>query len=329
VSRTLYDLFLRLWRLRPTAGRTKRDFLSLAELTGEEVDGLLNLAAEVKAYPSVFQQTLEGRAIALLFEKPSLRTRVTFEVGALQLGGHSIYLGPGDVGLGKRESAADVARNLARWVDAVVVRTFGHHTLEELAAAAHIPVVNALSDREHPCQAVADLLTVQEQKGRLRGLHLVFVGDGNNVAHSLAQGAAKTGMHFTLACPAGYGPDAAVWEAAVKAAAHSGAHLRVVHDAAEAVEGADAIYTDVWASMGQEAEAAERRRIFLPFQVNARLLARAKPDALFLHCLPAHRGEEVTDEVLDGRRSVVLEQAENRLHVAKAVLLALLWEVRQ
>jgi ornithine carbamoyltransferase len=328
MSRTLYDLFLRLWRLRPTAGRTKRDFLSLQDLSAEELDGLLNLAAEVKAYPTVFQHALEGRALALLFEKPSLRTRVTFEVGALQLGGHSIYLAPGDVGLGKREAVADVARNLARWVDAIVVRTFGHHILEELAAAAHIPVVNALSDREHPCQAAADLLTLQEQKGRLRGLHLAFVGDGNNVAHSLAQGAAKTGMHFTIACPPGYEPDAAVLEALDAEAGVSGARIRVVHDPAEAVRDADAVYTDVWASMGQEEEAAERRRVFAPFQVNEELMARAKPGALFLHCLPAHRGEEVTDAVLDGRNSVVLEQAENRLHVAKAVLLALLWEVR-
>ncbi len=310
--------------LQPSSGHTKRDFLSLHDLTAAEMEGLLDLAAEVKAHPAAWQHTLEGKTAVLVFEKPSLRTRVTFEVGMAQLGGRAIYLAPGDIGLGKREAVKDVARNLARWLDVLVVRTFAQSILEEMAAEVHISVINALSDLLHPCQAVGDLLTLREHRGRLQGLRLAFVGDGNNVAHALAQAAAKTGIHLTIATPRGYEPSAIIFQQAREDAVATGARILVMQDPADAVQNVDAVYTDVWASMGQEAEAAERRKIFSRYQVNSELMALAKPDALFLHCLPAHRGEEVTDEVLDGAQSVVLDQAENRLHVAKAVLLALL-----
>jgi len=329
VSHALQDLSLRLWSLQPRSGSTKRDFLSLHDLSNWELEGLLDLARELKSFPAPFHRALEGKTVAMIFEKPSLRTRVTFEVGMAQMGGHAIYLSPSDISLGKREAVKDVARNLARWVDAIVIRTFAHSILTEMAHEAHVPIVNALSDLLHPCQAVADMLTLREAKGQLRGARLAYVGDGNNVAHALAQAAARLGVHFTIACPRGYEPDATVFREAYADAESTGASLLVVQDPAEAVLDADAVYTDVWASMGQEAEAEKRRKTFAPYQVNSRLMAVAKPDAVFLHCLPAHRGEEVTDEVLDGSQSVVLEQAENRLHVAKAVLLALVGEVKQ
>ena len=312
------------WGLRPAEGQIKRDFLTLLDLTVEEMEGLLGLARAVKRQPALFHHMLDGRNIALVFEKPSLRTRVTFEVGARQLGADTIYLAPSDIALGHREPARDVACNLARWVDAVVVRTFGHGLLTEMAAAAHIPIVNALSDKFHPCQAVADFLTLRELKGHLPGLRLAWVGDGNNVAHSLMLAAARTGVHFTMAVPHGYEPDTAVYQRARADAAETGAVIELVYDPAVAVRNADAVYTDVWTSMGQEAETEHRRLLFAPYRVDRELMALAKPDAVFMHCLPAHRGEEVTSEVLDGSASVVLEQAENRLHVAKAVLLALL-----
>ena len=324
MSQTRPELSLRLGRLQPRAGQSKRDFLSLHDLSFSEVQGLLDLAVEVKSHSRAFERALERKVLALIFEKPSLRTRVTFEVAMTQLGGHAIYLAPGDIALGKREAVKDVARNLACWIDALAVRCFAHSVLEEMAAEARVPVINALSDLLHPCQAVADALTLRERKGDLRGLRLAYVGDGNNVAHALAQVAAKTGMHLTLAVPQGYRPDALVFQQARADAAATGATLLVVEDSADAVHDADAVYTDVWASMGQESQAEERRGIFARYQVTSWLMALAKPNALFMHCLPAHRGEEVTDEVLDGPQSVVLEQAENRLYVAKALLLALL-----
>ena len=326
MARTFGDFSVQLWRLPPRAGRTKRDFLSLHDLTASEMEGLLDLAFEVKRRPAAFENALERKTLALVFEKPSLRTRVSFEVGMAQLGGRAIYLGPSDIALGRREAVKDVARNLARWVDAIAIRTFSHHTIEEMADEAHVPVINALSDLLHPCQAVADVLTLRELKGDLRGLRLAFIGDGNNVAHALAQAAAKTGLHLVLATPRGYEPAAGIFRQAREDAVATGAKISIVQDPADAVQGADAVYTDVWASMGQEAEAEERRKIFTRYQVNSYLMPLAKPDAVFMHCLPAHRGEEVTDPVLDGPHSVVLEQAENRLHVAKAVLLALLGE---
>jgi len=312
------------WRLLPSPHQIKRDFLSLADLTPREFRDLLALTEEVKRQRGDYRDALWGRCAALLFEKPSLRTRVTFQVGMTQLGGQAIYLAPGDIALGKRESVSDVARNLARWVDVLVIRTFAHCTLEEMAAAAPIPVINALSDRLHPCQAVADLLTIREHKERLAGIQLAYVGDSNNVAHALLQACALAGAHLTLASPPGYEPEATIFARAQETARNSGAELRVTNDPADAVRGADAVYTDVWTSMGQEAETETRRSAFAAYQVNRALMNLAKPDAIFLHCLPAHRGEEVSTEILDGLQSVVLDQAENRLHVHKALLLALL-----
>ncbi|MBI3664379.1 MAG: ornithine carbamoyltransferase [Acidobacteria bacterium] len=321
-------LFLGRWRLRPAPGHTKRDLLSLHNLTIAEFSALLDLAEEMKQHPESFQGLLTGRTLALIFEKPSLRTRVTFEVGMVQLGGHPIYLAPADIALGKREVVKDVARNLARWVNTVAVRTFSQHILEEMAGETNIPIINALSDLLHPLQALADVLTLREVKGRLRGLRLAYVGDGNNVANALAQAAAKTGMHLSIATPRGYEPAASVFMQARVDALPNGAQISVVQEPADAVSGADAVYTDVWTSMGQEHEARDRKKFFANYQVDSALMSLAKPDAVFMHCLPAHRGDEVTDDVLDGPRSVVLEQAENRLHVAKAVLLALLGEPR-
>ena len=297
-----------------------RDLLSLADLTPSETTSLVDLGIRLKTQPSLYRQSLEGRTLAMLFEKPSLRTRVTFELGMTQLGGHALVLGAQEVGLGKREAIKDVARNLARWVDAIMARVFSHESLLELAKHASIPVVNGLSNTEHPCQALGDFMTLHEHKQKLAGLTLAWVGDGNNVAHSLIHGAARLGVRMRVATPPGYEPDAAVVELARRA----GGSIELTHDPAEAVAGADAVYTDVWASMGQEAEAEARQQVFRPYQVNARLMRRAGAKALFMHCLPAHRGLEVTDAVLDGPKSIVYDQAENRLHIQKAILLALL-----
>jgi ornithine carbamoyltransferase len=267
---------------------------------------------------------LEGRQIALLFEKPSLRTRVSFEVAVTSLGGHAIALGPDEVGLGRRESAADVARNLSRLVDAIVLRTFAHGTLTEMASAASVPVVNALTDAEHPCQALADLLTLRRRFGRLQGVRLAFVGDGNNVAHSLMLAGALAGLDVRIATPPGYEPDAGVIERARELAAGHRARVSIGTDPIAAVSGADAVYTDVWTSMGREAEADERRARFAGFGVDESLLAHAAPHVVALHCMPAHRGEEISAAVLDGPRSLALEQAENRRYVQEAVLIELL-----
>lgn len=297
-----------------------RDLLSLAALAPAETTFLIDLGIRVKTQPSLYRQSLEGKTLAMLFEKPSLRTRVTFEVGMSQLGGHALYLGSQEIGLGKREVIKDVARNLTRWVDAVMARVFSHESLVELAKHASIPVVNGLSDIEHPCQALGDFMTLHEHKQKLSGLTLAWVGDGNNVAHSLIHGAARLGVRMRVATPHGYEPNPAV----VAAAQREGGSIELTNDPAEAVAGADAVYTDVWASMGQEAEAEARQRVFRPYQVNSRLMRQAGPKTLFMHCLPAHRGLEVTDEVIDGPKSIVYDQAENRLHIQKAILLALL-----
>jgi ornithine carbamoyltransferase len=312
------------WHLEPATGGHKRDFLSLHDITISEMEALLNLGEEVKARPEAFVAALQGKMAALIFEKPSLRTRVTFEVGFEQMGGHAVYLAPGDIGLGKRESVKDVARNLSRWVDVLIVRTFSQKLLEEMAFAASVPIINALTDLAHPCQAIADLMALREAKGELKGLHLVYVGDGNNVAHSLAHAAGKVGLHLTIACPPGYEPDADMLTEARADGTSTGATIEVVHDPKEVLSTADAVYTDVWTSMGQEKENEERQLVFSAYQVNETLMDMAPPDALFMHCLPAHRGEEVTDEVLDGLQSVALEQAENRLHAHKAILLAVM-----
>jgi ornithine carbamoyltransferase len=268
-------------------------------------------------------RSLAGRQVALLFEKPSLRTRATFDVGVASLGGHALYLSPDEVGIGRRETAADIGRNLSRWVDAIVLRTFAHATLVELAAAASVPVVNALTDLEHPCQALADLLTLRQHLGDVRGRALAFVGDGNNVCHSLLLTAALAGMHVRVATPAGYGPNPDIVRAAIRAGRQNGGQVEIGIDPRAAVRGANAVYTDAWTSMGAEAEADLRRLRFAGFRVDAGLLAGA-PGALVMHCLPAHRGEEISDEALDGRSSVVLDQAENRLYVQQALLVDLL-----
>ena len=297
-----------------------RHVISLHDLVPAEIEFLLKVGQSVKARPSRFRSALEGRTLAMLFEKPSLRTRVTFEVGMEQLGGKALYLGPQEVGLGKRESVKDVARNLSRWVDAVAVRAFAHQTVMELAANASIPVINALSNFEHPCQALGDFLTLLEHKGPLEGKTLAWVGDGNNVAHSLIYGAARLGVRMRIATPAGYEPDRSV----VADAKREGGDIALTHDALEAVVGADAVYTDVWTSIGFEDEAESREEVFRPYQVNAQLLRAAGPQVTFMHSQPARRGEEVTDEVMDSPCSLVYDQVENRLHMQKAILLALL-----
>jgi ornithine carbamoyltransferase len=303
-----------------------RDFLSIDDLSSEELSHLLAYAAELKegAREGRLPPHLAGRVLAMVFEKPSLRTRVTFEVGMWQLGGHAVYLGPQDIQMGTRESVGDVAANLDRWVSGIMARTFAHRTQEELAEGAAIPVINGLSDLEHPCQVLADLLTMLEHYGHLAGLHVAWVGDGNNVCHSLLLGCAKMGAHLTVATPPAYAPHEAVVARAQAIGRGTGARITVVTDPAAAVRGADVVSTDVWTSMGQEAEREARRRIFAPYQLNAALLAQAGPAAIVMHCLPAHRGEEITDEVLDGPQSIVLDQAENRLHAQKALLALLL-----
>lgn len=299
----------------------KKDLVSISDLSGEEIKELFKTAIDIKHKQ---MEVARGKTLVLVFEKPSLRTRVTFSVAFFQLGGQVLYLAPADIGLGKRESVPDVARNLSRWVNAISARTFAHKTVEDLAKYADIPVVNALSDAEHPCQALADFLTIYEHKGKTEGLKMAFFGDGNNVAHSLMLTAAKVGANMAVGCPKGYEPKPEFVEKAKEDARKSGAELVITSDPKEAVKGADVVYTDVWASMGQEDEAAARKKIFAPYQVNAELLKLAKSDALVEHCLPAHRGDEITDDVLDGPHSVVLDEAENRLHIQKAILYKLL-----
>jgi len=300
-----------------------RDLISVADLSVPEVELVFGRAAALKAeYRATrrhVEQVLAGRTLAMLFQKPSLRTRVTFEAGMTQLGGHAVHLATSDVGVGTRESVADVARNLDRWVDGIMVRTFAHAIAEEIAATAHLPVINALTDLEHPCQALADMFTLRERFGAVDGLVLAFVGDGNNVYHSLALLGARMGLEVRLAHPAGFGPDAAL-VARARALAADPERIVIDHDPRAVVRGADVVYTDAWTSMGQEAEAERRRTVFTPYRVDEALLSVAGPTTLVMHCLPAHRGEEITSDVLDGPRSLVLEQAENRLHVQKGFL---------
>jgi ornithine carbamoyltransferase len=304
---------------------TERDFLSSDDLSAEEQSRLLDRAATLKAARGgsdavAGAAALAGKTVAMIFEKPSTRTRVSFETGIAELGGHALPLGSAELQLGRGETIEDTGRVLARYVHGVVVRTFEQDRLERLAQAATIPVINALSDLEHPCQALADLLTIRERKGRLLGIKLTYVGDGNNVAHSLLLAGALAGMQITVATPPGYEPVPQIGKRAAEIAEPTGGAVAVTTDAPEAVRGADVLYTDVWASMGQEREAEERKRSFAAYQVNAALVARAAPDAIVLHCLPAHREEEITAEVLDGPRSAVWDQAENRLHTQKALL---------
>ncbi len=300
------------------------DFLSIRDFTPAQIKELLHLALQIKANPVAYADALKGKTLAMIFEKPSLRTRVTFDVGIQQLGGFSLYLSPAEINLGKRESVYDVAKNLERMVQGIMIRTFAHDIVERMAQYAAIPIINGLTDYSHPCQALADYLTMLEVKGRLAGLKLAFVGDGNNVAHSLMFAGAQLGAHVWVATPPGYEPlrNALCW--AQHRGAETGGSCTLTTDPAEAVRDADVVYTDVWASMGQEGEAEERRRHFLPYQVNGTLFGLAKPDAIFMHCLPAHRGDEVTDEVIDCARSVVFQEAENRLHAQKAIMVRLM-----
>jgi ornithine carbamoyltransferase len=323
--------FIQSQRMAPPVGKSPllkvlhedqlrgRDILGIADLSAKELNLILEVAALLKANKFDDTQTLFGRGqtLAMLFEKPSLRTRVTFEAGMIQLGGSAINL---EGKLGERESIPDIARNLDRWLDGIMARVFDHKSLVQLADNAKIPVISGLCDIEHPCQALADFLTLQEHKGEVQGLTIAYIGDGNNVANSLALAAAKLGCNFIVACPTSYEPLKELWEKALQEAKITGAKLTIVNDPVEAVKGADAVYTDTWVSMGMEAESAVREKIFAPYQVNAALLKHAKPDAIVMHCLPAHRGYEITDEVIDGPQSVVFDEAENRLHVQKAIL---------
>ena len=302
------------------------NLITIADLSTDEVWQILDLARELKEEwrKGGNKPILRGKSLAMIFQKPSLRTRISFEMGMLQLGGQALYLSPNEIQLGVRESVPDVARVLSRYVDGIMARVFAHRHIEELAAHATVPVINGLSDYEHPCQALADLFTIHERRGELAGLKLAYVGDGNNVAHSLLFAATKVGMDIALATPRGYEPDAGVVEKARRFAAGSGSRVTLTDDPTAAVQGADIIYTDVWTSMGQEAERERRLAVFPPYQVNAALVAQAKPDVLVMHCLPAHRGEEITDEVIDGPHSIVFDQAENRLHAQKAILALLM-----
>jgi ornithine carbamoyltransferase len=309
--------------LAPTV-EAANDLLTGTEWVPAQVRELLQLAADVKAQPERYRGALGGRFLAMIFEKPSLRTRVTFEVAIQSLGGSATYLDHSSARLGERESIPDVARNLSRWVQGIVARVFEQNTLEILAEYASIPVINALSDRFHPCQALSDFFTLEERFGSLRGVKLAFIGDGNNMCHSLLLAGARVGAHVRVASPAGYAPDLQIVADARRTAKETRGKIELFRSPQEAVAGVQAVYTDVWASMGQEAETAERAAKFAAYQVNEELMSLASPDAVFLHCLPAHRGAEVTDAVMDGPRSIVFDQAENRLHVQKAILLKLL-----
>ncbi|HYM39361.1 MAG TPA: ornithine carbamoyltransferase [Thermoplasmata archaeon] len=304
---------------------SKRDLLSMLDLETDLV-ATLELAASLKNRTKAGEpyEPLRGKSLAMIFEKASTRTRVSFEVGMTQLGGHALFLSPNDLQVGRGETIADTARVLSRFVDGILYRAFKSENVRELARHATVPVINGLDDKEHPCQIVADLMTIHEQRGELKGLKLAYVGDGNNVCNSLLIGCAEVGMHMTAGVPKGYEPDPGLLAAARRIAAGKEARIEVVHDPFAAVRDADVLYTDVWVSMGMEKEREERERIFLPYQVNAKLVAAAKPDAMVMHCLPAHRGLEITDDVVDGKQSIVFDQAENRLHAQKAILVRFL-----
>ena len=295
----------------------KKDFLTVLDLSANELQRLIKRSIELKSGVDANKCPLIGKSIGLLFEKSSTRTRVSLEVGVYQLGGQSIYMNPKEIQIGRGETIHDSAKVLSRYLNGIIIRTYSHNTLTEFASYASIPVVNGLSDLHHPCQALADLMTVYEKKGKLKGLRLAFIGDGNNVAHSLIEAASLTGMHIILACPKGYEPDPDVLE---KARTSSSGQITVIREPAEAAANADVVYTDVWVSMGQEKDASRKKRKFKKYQINGELLSHAKKDALVLHCMPAHRGEEITDEVMDSPQSAVFDQAENRLHTQKALL---------
>jgi ornithine carbamoyltransferase len=300
------------------------DFLSIRDFTPQEIREFIELGRLIKSNPELFAGSLRGQTLALIFEKPSLRTRVSFDVGIHQLGGFSLYLSPAEINLGKRESVYDVAKNLERMVQGIMIRTFSHDIVDQMAEYAGIPIINGLTDYSHPCQAMADYLTMLEWKGEIAGLKVAFIGDGNNVAHSLMFAGAQLGAQVWVATPPKYEPDSAAIRWATEHAGSLGGSCTITNDPVEAALNADVIYTDAWTSMGQEAEKDERSRIFRPYQVNTELFRLAKPDAIFMHCLPAHRGEEVAPEVIDSVHSVVFQQAENRLHAQKAIMVELM-----
>lgn len=304
----------------------QKDFLTLADVSPDSILELLKLASDIKSKWAANEEyvPLKGKTLGMIFEKSSTRTRVSFEVGMLQLGGHGLFLSSNDIQIGRGETIADTAKVLSQFVDGIMIRTFGHEKIEELAESATIPVINGLTDMFHPCQALADLLTIQELKGKLAGLKMAYIGDGNNVVHSLMIACAKTGIDFSIACPPGYEPNKEIVEYAKKEAKQQGCEIVVTDSPTEAIEGADVVYADVWTSMGQEAENAVRLEAFKKYQINAELVKHAKEDYIFMHCLPAHREEEVTAEIIDGPNSVVFHQAGNRLHAQKAILVDLL-----
>ncbi|MCM8780655.1 MAG: ornithine carbamoyltransferase [Candidatus Omnitrophica bacterium] len=307
----------------------RKDLISIKDMTSREITDMFSLADELKKDKNKFSRILFGKTLALIFQKPSNRTRVSFEVGMYQLGGNCVYLGPGEINLGVRESIKDVAKTLSRYVDGIVLRTFAHENVLEMARYASIPVINGLSDFSHPCQALADLYTIREKLKNLTDRLLAYVGDGNNVCHSLLYASAKTGLNMNAATPKGYEPQQKVLREAKEIAKLKKANINLFYDPRKAVKDADVVYTDVWASMGKEDEAAKRKEIFRGFQVNENLIGLAKKNVLIMHCLPAHRGEEITDEVIDGPNSIVFEQAENRLHIQKAILIRLLANARE
>ncbi|RMH80239.1 MAG: ornithine carbamoyltransferase [Calditrichaeota bacterium] len=300
----------------------KKDFLAITDLTREEILEIFDLTRTLKEKTRRREEhhLLKGYTLAMVFAKPSARTRVSFETGIYQLGGMALYLAPQDIGIGTREAVKDIARVLSRYNDLIMARLFDHAHIEELAEYATVPVINGLTDYNHPCQIMADAFTILEHRGTLEGLKIVYIGDGNNIAHSWINFAARMPIHLVISSPGGYQPDAATLRRAQEAGL---SQVEVIPDPVEAVQGADVVYTDVWASMGQEAEAEERRKVFMPYQVNQQLLAHASPEVLVMHCLPAHRGEEITDEVIEGPHSIVFDEAENRMHVQKAIMVKL------
>ncbi len=303
-----------------------KDLVSIHDLDVQEVNEILLLAEMIKGNPDKYTDILSGKTLVMIFEKPSLRTRVTFEIAMTQMRGHAIYLSPSDAQIGDRETVGDVARNLERWADGIMARTFSHQVIVELASYAGIPVINGLSDLLHPCQALTDFFTIKEIKGELKDLKICYIGDGNNVAHSLLYGAAKLGAHLSVITPSGFEPKEEVVREALKEAQESGAKIEITNQIQGNVKGADVIYTDVWASMGQEEHREERLKAFKDYQVNRNIMDMASQEAIFMHCLPTHRGEEVTDDVADSPMSVIFQQAENRLHVQKAILNLLMSE---
>ncbi|TRZ50139.1 ornithine carbamoyltransferase [bacterium] len=301
----------------------KKDLISVGDLTSKEIEEIFALTDQLKKNKAKFSKVLSGKTLALIFQKPSNRTRVSFEVGMYQLGGYSLYLSPEEINLGVRESIKDVAKTLSKYVDGIVLRTYEHKNALEMAKHAAVPVINGLSDFSHPCQALADVYTIKEKLKKLKGKTLVYVGDGNNVCNSLLYACAKAGLNMNVATPKGYEPDGGVLEGA-KVMAKKGVRINLFHKPQEAVKNSDVIYTDVWASMGQEKEAQKRKKLFKDFQVNKKLVKLAKKNVLIMHCLPAHRGEEITNDVIDSKNSIVFDQAENRMHVQKAILIKLL-----